>query len=535
MHPVAAFSYDGDGGGGGDPGTAVRLLAEQGLEVAAEERVTRTLLDTFDGRVHGAGLRLELRRSTATELVLTGKGAIPVRAQAAHVPRFATELPSGAFRARLAPVLDVRALLRRLTLSARESAASKRDRSGKAMVTVRVLHHLTVEGGEPAGGGEAVTAGEVGGAALPRWCVEVEELAGYPKPAARLRDALAELGLQRLLGDALDAAATATSIEAGGFSGSPTIDLDPRVPAIDGYAAVLAHLADAVDANWQGTIEDIDPEFLHDLRVALRRTRSVLGQARRVLPPNALDRYGNGFKRLAAATGPARDLDVNVMEWDSYVAPLAPESVASLGLVLDHLEKQRRAAHTSLAKTLRAASSRRLMASWHEWLTDPRSPPRSGGEANPDADRPLGPVVAERIAKAQERVLRRGRTIGPDSPAEALHDLRKDAKKLRYLLECFGGLLPAASRKAFVQRLKALQDNLGEHQDAEVHVTLLREISGELQTRVSADTLLAMGQLIEHLEQRRLAARDEFARRFAAYDTKRTYRALDDVLAGLVA
>ena len=58
--------------------------------------------------------------------------------------------------------------------------------------------------------------------------------------------------------------------------------------------------------------------------------------------------------------------------------------------------------------------------------------------------------------------------------------MRKDAKKLRYLLECFGGLLAGGERKAFVKRLKALQDNLGEHQDAEVHADKLRTVADEL-------------------------------------------------------
>lgn len=68
----------------------------------------------------------------------------------------------------------------------------------------------------------------------------------------------------------------------------------------------------------------------------------------------------------------------------------------------------------------------------------------------------------------------------PPGPAEELHELRKDAKKLRYLLECFGSLYSPRPRKEFVQRLKALQDNLGEHQDTEVHVGELRTISSEL-------------------------------------------------------
>lgn len=146
--------------------------------------------------------------------------------------------------------------------------------------------------------------------------------------------------------------------------------------------------------------------------------------------------------------------------------------------------------------------------------------------------RPLGPVVLKRIVEAQDQLLARGRAIGPATEAEELHELRKDAKRLRYLLECFGGLLPASARKPFVQRLKALQDNLGEHQDTEVHTAQLKAMNQELHGApgVTADTLLAMGRLTEVFGRRRLQAREEFAARFSAYDTKQTARALTSLL-----
>ena len=105
----------------------------------------------------------------------------------------------------------------------------------------------------------------------------------------------------------------------------------------------------------------------------------------------------------------------------------------------------------------------------------------------------------------------------PASPGERLHDLRKDTKKLRYLLECFGTLFPADERKAFVSQLKDLQDNLGEHQDAEVHLAQLRDLAHDLHERsvVDTDALLAMGRLSDQLERRRTEERSAFAKRFA--------------------
>ncbi|MBW3615772.1 MAG: CHAD domain-containing protein, partial [Actinobacteria bacterium] len=323
-----------------------------------------------------------------------------------------------------------------------------------------------------------------------------------------------------------DLTATAAGVDLSGVHASPTVPLDPGEPSLDAFCRVLENLAGGVEANWQGTVDDLDPEFLHDLRVAVRRTRSVLAQGRKVLPREVRDRYREGFGWLGAATGPARDLDVYVIEWERYVAPLPPEVATALHPVLDHISSRRAAEHEALARVLRSERYHDLLSSWREWLRDP------GGGRPKQARRPIGRVAADRTRRAQERLLERGRTIEPPSPGEELHELRKDGKKLRYLLECFGTLFAPGPRKAFVQRLKALQDNLGEHQDAEVHAAQLRQIARHLQAGpgIAADTLAAIDHLTQHLESRRQAARVEFAHRFADYDTKATARIFDEAL-----
>jgi CHAD domain-containing protein len=299
------------------------------------------------------------------------------------------------------------------------------------------------------------------------------------------------------------------------------------MPAVAGFRDVLVNLADSIDMNWHGTIDQLDTEFLHDLRIAVRRTRAVVGQGKSVLPPAIITETRDGFARLGALTAPARDLDVYLIEWNGYVQPLGTDAAVALTPVRSILEQRLAGAHTALEAGLRSQAARDLMATWHSRLDtladiEPRGP---------HAERPLGAVVAKRITAAHTRLVEHGRLIRPDTPAEHVHDLRKDAKKLRYLIECFGSILPAAPRKRFVSRLKAFQDNLGEHQDAEVHLVMIREIAGQLHDRrVPADTMLAIGQLSERLERVRIAARAEFAERFAAYDTPRTQRALDVTL-----
>ncbi len=213
---------------------------------------------------------------------------------------------------------------------------------------------------------------------------------------------------------------------------SPTVPLERHDDALMSFRRVLANLASSIDHNLQGTIEDIDVEFLHELRVAVRRTRSVLSQGKGVLPAEVRDRYRPDFGWLGQVTGPARDLDVYVLGWESYVAPLRLADSSSLDWVRAELENRRQAAYVELATVLRGDACRDLLDSWRRWLVDPDVVAAAGER--------IGPVIAKRIAKAQKKVLTHGRAISPASPPERLHDLRKDTKKLRYLFECFGSL-----------------------------------------------------------------------------------------------
>ena len=298
----------------------------------------------------------------------------------------------------------------------------------------------------------------------------------------------------------------------------------PREPALAGYRRVLANLADTIEANRPGTIEDIDEEFLHDLRVAVRRTRSVLSQGKGVLPDDVRDRYREAFGALGQQTGPARDLDVYVVGWDDYVAPLGLTGDPGLEKVRREIERRRRAAHAELSAVL----DERRVPGGARRLAGLARRPRVEVDPTPH----LGPSWPSGSRRRSRRCSPTAGRSPRTSPGERLHDLRKDTKKLRYLLECFGSLFPADERKAFVSQLKELQDNLGEHQDAEVHLAQLRDLAHDLHERavVDTDALLAMGRLSDLLERRRSEERAAFAKRFARYDRKANRKALAKML-----
>ena len=290
---------------------------------------------------------------------------------------------------------------------------------------------------------------------------------------------------------------------------------------------MLANLRDAMIANWDGTVADIDPEFLHDLRVAVRRTRVVLGNAKRVLPEDVRERAREDFAWLGGISGAARDLDVYQIEWPDYTADFDAAATEALIPLREHLATKRAAAHVELAAQLSSPGRRRSSTGGTAGSTA-RSTPAPLGDRGLER---LPKTVGRSIRRAHRVMVERGRTITPSTPAETVHELRKDAKKLRYLIECFGGLYDKSARTAFVNRLKSLQDTLGEHQDAEVHAHALRSMADDQRQHWTPETLLAIGQLVERLEQRRVASRGDVAERFADFDRKPTARALKELLA----
>ncbi len=84
-------------------------------------------------------------------------------------------------------------------------------------------------------------------------------------------------------------------------------------------------LLDNINRNIPGVLADWDTEFLHDLRVAIRRTRSGLSLVKKVLPDAVVARFKRDFGLLGSLTGPTRDLDVYLLNRGRLFEPTAAE------------------------------------------------------------------------------------------------------------------------------------------------------------------------------------------------------------------
>lgn len=275
-------------------------------------------------------------------------------------------------------------------------------------------------------------------------------------------------------------------------------------------AAVLEDLLRAIEDNYAGAIDGRDPEALHDFRVAVRRSRAVQRELKSIFPKARLADFRAEFRWLQRATGTARDLDVYVHGFDSLRALVPPASRADLQPLLALLVERRRRARLEMDDALRSPRATDLLAEWRSLLERPRE---LSEDDDADGSRPIGKLAGARIRKLYRRMVRMGRPIRATSPPEAYHELRKQGKELRYMLELFGArLYPEDVVKPMIKALKALQDVLGRHQDRHVQVELLRSLEEELAGPPAARN--AVGMLIASLEQDEMKARTQFAKRF---------------------
>ena len=493
---------------GTTPGVVAEALGDHLQVTSADPRDSdRTYYDTFDGLLHAAGMSAAYEDG---ELVLVDRESGAVRARA-HVVQpaqrlFAHDLEPGPLRDELLDVIEARALLPLARVHARRRALSVLDGERKTVV------RMTLE--EPA------LVDNHGRLSILRPRVRLAPVRGYDDELEQVKAALAgQLGLTAAEQPLADEAVRAAGREPQGISSKISVELQFGERTDVAAARVLRRLLDVIEANTDGTVRDIDSEFLHDYRVSVRRTRSVQRELKGAFAPEALAHFRAEFRWLQQVTGDSRDLDVYVVDFD-VMRSLVPDSMRSdLDPLLEVLRGRRLAARRQMISELRSPRVATLLEGWGAFLDEL---PSLDEIDRPDAARPIGEVAGARIVKVYGRMVKMGSAIDESSPAEDYHELRKRGKELRYLLELFGGpLYPEEVVKPMVKALKALQDVLGRHQDREVQVAMLSSLRDELvSVRGGVAALMATGALVARLREDELAARHEFAARFAAFSSK---------------
>ena len=296
------------------------------------------------------------------------------------------------------------------------------------------------------------------------------------------------------------------------YSSKFIVKLDAGQAARPCMVRIYQHLLTAVTRNLPGVIEDLDTEFLHDFRVAIRRIRSGLSLVKNVLSPAIVNSFKNDITVLGSLTGPTRDLDVYLLQQGNYLARLPAALQPGLVSFFAGLVAQRQIEHGKMARALRSKKSRAILNTWKRYFA---SKNREPGTADGVAARELaGQIILRRF----KRVMRGGKALDASTPDPEIHRLRIQCKKLRYAIEFFGSLYPADEIQMVVRHLKKLQDILGTFNDLSVQQQMLSHtLKGMLASRRNNEPVAALGALMQSLFQDQQKLRGNFAEAFTQF------------------
>ena len=405
-------------------GQAFGVVTEPGAPGSGARQ--HTWLDTFDWRLNRAGLVLEYEhKNRGGRLLLTRDEALqaeqPVPGWRSGRPRLAEDLPAGPVRDQILKLASPRALLPMATAAGSLSVTRLLNADGKTVARL-VVDRSTVTRADQA-------------VPLPLR-LAIAEVRGYPGQARRAARLLAEThGVSPAHQTAFLEALHALGRHPNDYSNGLITEITAQMPASVAVATLLLGLLDTLEQNVDGVLRDIDIEFLHDLRVASRRTRSAIKLLGDVLPDGLAAPYAAEFKWLGDLTTPTRDLDVHLLGFGAMAAQLVAASPADLEPFRAFLARRRTREFRRLAAGLRSPRFRTLADHWRKALLEVRDAGRPREESH--RRRARGVPDRPHVPPGRRAGRRDHRGLGPGVPAQPAQALQGAALRA-------GVLRPAA-------------------------------------------------------------------------------------------
>ncbi|MCS3903075.1 CHAD domain-containing protein [Methylohalomonas lacus] len=483
-----------------------RWLAPQaGSLVPQAGRVyRRSYFDTFDWRLYRKHRVLELDWAA-------GRGQLRLhgfeREQAQHLlpvermPAFPAELTASRLRRQLEKICDVRALLPVANWFHRLQRHDFRDVNGKtvAYIDVSTFHDRR-------------------DAEVLYVQLSIAPLRGYVDQGDALRRQLEpQLTLAAQQADPFEQLCRERDIVPGGYDARLILALEPDERTDASLGRLQLFLLGVMELNEAGIRDDIDTEFLHDYRVACRRSRTLLQQAMPLPDEEARARFKTLFAELSRVTGDCRDWDVFLLEFD-HLPGDAPAGVHDELRAICRDERER--ARARLLRYLDSARYARDMRDWRSWLERAAA----GGYAGEAAAMPIKATADRVIWRSYRGIRKRGRKLKPETDIEGLHELRKRCKKLRYGIEAFRSLYPAAAIDHLIKRLKKLQNTMGAIVDASTQGDLLLQLHER--HSLSAAAAGRVQQLIADCDARHARCLQDFRAAFDRFSRKQDHAAV---------
>jgi len=298
----------------------------------------------------------------------------------------------------------------------------------------------------------------------------------------------------------------------------------PEMPALQASAIILAGLLDSMLEQESQIGSKDSAEALHDYRITVRKIRVVLAQFEDLLPGSGVPIFRKSFSVVMENTSYLRDLEAFRYQFSGYASSKSVVAGHDFGPLLRYIDGQERVERSKILRYFKSVRYRKLKTNWETYIQDTLLTEDSGRDTSDGSNVPIVTVVREAIAGKYSKTARQASRISRHSPIKSFHTLRKSCKKLRYLLELFGDAFPRQARKELISDLKQMQGKLGELQDAEVHLCIIRKYLDEIEEYLDRDKRKAINRLIKTIKKNRKLMKTDAAeviRKYAGRSAKK--------------
>lgn len=265
-----------------------------------------------------------------------------------------------------------------------------------------------------------------------------------------------------------------------------TPDLSKCLDVPGALQAMIWSCLDHLQANVPGAIQKLDEEYLHQVRVALRRLRVALAMTGSFRADPELSLLNEQAAELCGELGRLREWDVFVTQVMVVVRAHLPEQAGLRTLMLAS-EELRGQHHAATEKRLQSQDYQRFLLCLGAWMHG------DYWYGKNDGDIPPSRFILQTLDKRSRQVSKRGKHLAAADPGQ-LHALRIACKKLRYSLEMFASLLEPNKIKRYLSALATLQDTLGALND----IAVARRLLDELDTEALHESIILLRGWIEH-------------------------------------
>jgi CHAD domain-containing protein len=264
-------------------------------------------------------------------------------------------------------------------------------------------------------------------------------------------------------------------------------DLPPEPTAGDVVTHALRQGVTRLVEHHPAAVTGVDPEGVHQMRVGARRLRSDLRTFRPLVDRELTDPVRDELRWLGEVLGAVRDPDVLGEQLrDVAATALAPADAPVLDRIVGRLDARRDDAVAELHEVLGSDRYRRLL---DQVVALAEQPPLRKAASDPASE-----TVPGLVAKPWRDLRTKVDGLGDEPEDDALHDVRKVAKQVRYAAEAVAPVAGRPARKA-AKGLRRVQDVLGDHQDTVVAEGWLRSVVDE-EDDVDAHEAFALGLLV---------------------------------------